>query len=178
MGTIYSQGNAPLTLLEAFRQLNDREPELARKLKLVFVGKWTRKFYSKISELGLTAQVEFISYLPHKEALKLAKKWDALALAIQGGIKGSEMVTPGRIYEYLYLKKPVLAMCPPDSDLSYLIKNSDAGEVVDYHNSPAIYKILTAWLSKGVPRYAFKNLEQYDRKLQTLEMMKFVDRFI
>ncbi|RMG63188.1 MAG: hypothetical protein D6715_11460, partial [Calditrichaeota bacterium] len=44
MGTIYSQGNRPLTLLQAVRCLKEEHPELARKLQLVFLGKWSPDF--------------------------------------------------------------------------------------------------------------------------------------
>ena len=178
MGTIYSQGNAPLTLLKAFSQLMEKEPKLAQNLRLIFVGKWTRGFYSTVASLNIHTQVEFIPYCPHKKALGLAKEWDVLALALHSGIEGSEMVTPGRIYEYLYLKKPVLAMCPLNSDLAYLIKESDAGKVVDYHDTRGILKTLSSWLTEGIPRYSFKNLAQYDRKVQSQELMKFINQFI
>ena len=119
MGTIYSQGNAPLTLLEAFSRLMGKKSVLAQNLRLIFVGKWTREFYSRVSALSISSQVEFISYRPHKEALALAREWDALTLAIQGGIDGSEMVTPGRIYEYLYLKKPIITLAEYKKGMKY-----------------------------------------------------------
>lgn len=178
MGTIYSQGNAPVTLLEAFSRLLEKEPQLAQKLKLIFIGKWTRAFHSKIASLNLDSQVELIQYSAHREALALAKEWDALALALHSGIAGSDMVTPGRIYEYLYLKKPVLAMCTLNSDLATLINKCDAGEVIDYQDVQGILDILTSWLRKGPRKYLFKNLSQYDRKIQSHEMMKFVDMFV
>lgn len=178
MGTIYSQGNAPITLLEAFSRLMEEEPQLARKLKLIFIGKWIRSFQSKVASLNIDSQVELIQYSPHREALTLAKKWDALALSLHSGLAGSDMVTPGRIYEYLYLKKPVLAMCSLNGDLAYLIKKSDAGEVIDYQDVQGILDILVYWLRKGPRKYLFNNLDQYDRKAQSQKMMKFVDLFV
>jgi hypothetical protein len=178
MGTIYSQGNAPITFLEAFSKLLQKEPQLARKLQLIFIGKWTRAFHSQVTSLNIRSQVKFNQYYPHREALAFAREWDALALALHSGIEGSEMVTPGRIYEYLYLKKPILSMCPPNSDLANLIRENDAGEVVDYQDTQGILKVLSSWLREGVPKYSFKNLAQYDRKLQSQEMMKFMDQFL
>jgi len=178
MGTIYSQGNAPITLINALSILRQKNSPLNQKLKLIFIGKWTESFYSWVMSQDIHSQVEFVPYLPHREALELARTMNALALALHSDLEGNELVTPGRIYEYLYLKKPILAMCAPKSDLAELVQNSNAGEVVDYRDTNGIVQILTRWLTTGVLSYSFKNLELFDRKLQTGELLEFIRQIL
>ncbi len=178
MGTIYSQGNAPYTLINALSVLKHQSNLLSQKLKIVFIGKWTRSFHAWVMSQTVHPQVEFIPYLPHRKALELARTMNALALALHSDLEGSELVTPGRIYEYLYLKKPVLAMCAPKSDLAGLVQKSNAGEVVDYQNTNGIVQILTRWLTTGISSYSFKNIELYDRQSQTDELLKFIRQIL
>jgi len=174
MGTIYSRGNAPYTLLRAVSILKRNDHQLSQKLRIVFMGKWTRSFYSWVQGLDIRSQVEFIPYQPHQKALELARDMNALALALHSQVPGSDLVTPGRIYEYLYLKKPILAMCALPSDLADLIQNNNAGEVVDYQDTGKIVEILSAWLMNGVTAYSYDHIESYDRRVQTVELLEFI----
>jgi len=110
LGTVYSQGNAPYSLLEALSRMKHDDPDLANRFRLVFVGKWAGNFLSRVSEYHVDDLLEWVDYLPHQELLRFARQLDALCLAIQTGLPGSENVTPGRIYEYLALHKPIRAL--------------------------------------------------------------------
>ncbi len=174
LGTIYSQGNRPLTLLQALGEMLGQSPELRRNFRLVFIGKWSPDFLARFRACPLETVTEFVPYLPHRRALAAAAEMDALALAIESRFPGSERVTPGRIYEYLALRKPVLAMCPPNSDLAELIRETRSGEVVPYDDVEAIKRVLAQWLTypdRSRENYAFLHLDQFERRVQTRELM-------
>ncbi len=148
MGTVYSQGNAPWPLLEALSELKAQgKDRLAERVKLVFIGKWAPNFVEKVRGYPVAGCIEWIGYRPHREALSLACKMDVLTLAIQSGLPGSENVTPGRIYEYLYLRKPILALCPTTSDIVDLIRKYKAGEAVPYADVTEIKSLLQKWVT-------------------------------
>lgn len=181
MGTVYSQGNAPLPLLDALTFIHQEEKEAGQKLRLVFIGKWVGEFLKKINEHPYRQYISLVDYLPHHQALAHAKSLDALALAVQSDLPGSAQVTPGRIYEYLYLQKPILAMCSPAGDLAWLIRECQAGEVVDYRQVRELVDVLKKWLRDPAAmkaNYTFQNLEQFHRRLLTVEMMKFIKSFL
>ncbi len=177
MGTVYSHGNAPLTLLEALEVLRNEKSDIAGKIGIMFIGKWTGEFLSVIEKSSIRDHIEFVDYVPHRKALEWCRDFDVLALAVQSNRKGSVSVTPGRIYEYLFLQKPVLAMCPPESDLAQLVKSCDAGEVVDYEDVQGIADILTDWVKNRASlseRYTYTGLEEFDRRHLTRQMMQFL----
>lgn len=179
MGTVYSQGNAPWTLLDALARMKKRNRGLKNKLKIVFVGKWAQNFIEKVRTWGLNEILEWQGYMSHCQALALATRFNALALAIESGVPGSENVTPGRIYEYLHLKKPILAMCSPNSDLARLVADGRAGEVVEYGDVSGIQKILDNWIQNRDSlsgRYLFLNSDAYHRRELTEDMMAFVEQ--
>lgn len=177
MGTIYSQGNRPDTLLEAVKELSG-EGAFRSHFRLTFLGKWSPDFRKTVEEKQVGEMVEFIPYLPHREALARAAGFDALALAIETGLPGSAGVTPGRIYEYLYLKKPILALCPLDSDLAELLRRCQAGEALDYNDREGIKRVLREWMAgRGdlKNRYRFTGVEEFSRVNQARQLAEFVE---
>jgi glycosyltransferase involved in cell wall biosynthesis len=177
MGTIYSQGNVPETLLDALAMLKKREADLAHRLQIVFLGKWTPEFEVLVAQKGLDELVKFMHYRPHREALAIAKDFDALALAVDSRQSGSRALTPGRIYEYLALKKPILAMCPPESEVAEIVQLTHAGEAVEYHNRERIAATLQKWLKNrdALPNiFTFRNIEQFNRKVQSEAFWQFI----
>ena len=178
LGTVYSQGNRPTALLRALQQRYAREPDLPSRFRLSFVGKWSPDFLTLVNEMGIDPLLQFIPYRPHREALALAARFDALALAIDGDLPGSAEVTPGRIYEYLYLRKPVLALCPKNSDLACLVRDNRAGEVLASDDVDGIERVLADWMTSRSllsQRYGNANLEIYSRPRQTEALMEFLE---
>lgn len=179
MGTVYSQGNSPEPLLAAVSELLKGNPDIENKLRIVFIGKWSNDFLKKIGIYKIDHLLEWVDYLPHIQALKVANSMDAFALAIEDRHSGSENVTPGRIYEYLYYKKPILAMCPLGSDIAWLIQNCQAGVVVEYNQRIAIKQILKKWIENKESindSYKFVHIEKYHRYNQAAQMLQFIDK--
>ncbi len=181
MGTIYSQGNAPNTLIEAISEIVKDNPQFADRIRIFFVGKWTNTFKSWVSGFNLASQINWVGYLEHREALNFISKMDFLTLAIQSDIAGSENVTPGRIYEYLYLRRPVLALCPLNSDLAGLINYTQSGLVFDYFDMEGMKATIVEWFENNVElisRFSFKKLEEFNRKKLTAQMISFVTKML
>jgi len=180
MGTIYSQGNRPITLLKALDELLKVDPGLKSKIKLIFLGKWSSDFLRLLEQHEIRDNIELISYLPHQKALQKAAEFDGLSLSIESDFPGSELVTPGRIYEYLRLGKPILAMCPLDSDLAFLIDKYHAGEVVEFSRIDAIKSVLKSWInnrSSLQQEYKPGDLEALSRPELTKTLLEFLKRF-
>jgi glycosyltransferase involved in cell wall biosynthesis len=180
MGTIYSQGNRPVTLLKAVDELLKDDPGLKSKIKLTFLGKWSSDFLKLLGQFEIRGNTELISYLPHQQALKKAAEFDALSLSIESNFPGSELVTPGRIYEYLRLHRPILALCPMNSDLAFLVREHNAGEAVEFERIDEIKSILKSWIenrSSLSQKYKFEKLDELDRFQLSKALLDFLQIF-
>lgn len=180
MGTIYSQGNRPISLLKALNELFNEKPEFRQTFKLVFLGKWSPDFLELIEQYEIGESIELIGYLPHREALKRAAEFDALSLTIESDFSGSELVTPGRVYEYLRLQKPILALCPPESDLAFLVRDHQAGEAIAFENVAEIKSVVLGWIenrSSFSDKYKFSHIEKINRCHLTKELLEFIKDF-
>ena len=177
MGTIYSQGNCPETLLKAISELKQQDEKLPEKLQLTFLGKWTAEFELQVSEMGLDDIVRWEKYRPHREALLRAAQFDALALAVDSRIPGSRQLTPGRIYEYLALRRPILAMCPVEGDLAHLVKSAKAGEIIEFTDVAAIKQCILDWLEnhpQHTGKYLIQHVGNYSRASLTKQLWAFL----
>ncbi len=180
-GTIYSHGNWPTPLLAIIRKWKQEEPHLARRIQLVFVGKWSQDFLRHLADFGLEEVISLEGYLPHRKMLQRAQEMDALCISHDSRPTGSAYITPGRIYEFLALRKPILALCHPESDIAHLVKQTQSGEVVEYTDSSGIEKILKSWLqqpSTFFREYHFRNIEQFSRRKQTAQILDLIRRFL
>ena len=176
-GTVYSQGNWPLPLLEAVKQLDERLKQTSRSLKIYFVGKWSGDFLERLQALKLDHRIEWVGYLPHQEMLLRAQQMDVLVISHQSGLTGSPYITPGRIYEFLRLRKPLLALCDLQSDIADLVRDCQAGEVVDYWDVETVRELLWNWVTdKSLLQktYTFRHLERFDRRKLTESFLEFV----
>jgi hypothetical protein len=181
MGTIYSQGNAPNTLIAVISEVLKDNPQLSDRLKIYFVGKWTKAFRAWTNAFNLDRQIKWVGYLEHREALKFISRMDFLTLAIHPDIPGSGNVTPGRIYEYLYLKRPIIALCPLESDLARLVHDTKSGLVFDYHDREGLRSTILNWFENeaGITsQFRFENLEEFNRYKLTTKMVNFVTKII
>ena len=79
---------------------------------------------------------EFTGFMPHARALHLAGRSDALLLLLSRE-RGRDVI-PSKTFEYMALKKPVLALVPPDGDAAKIIRESGIGLVVDFESVPDI----------------------------------------
>ncbi|SMP44191.1 Glycosyltransferase involved in cell wall bisynthesis [Neorhodopirellula lusitana] len=98
--------------VDAVVRLHELHPELTGRLELVLAGRRTPEQDAVLKPLDRTPVFLLRhDYLPHEEALQLAADADALLLLLSGD-EGAERVVPAKLFEYLALKLPVLAICP------------------------------------------------------------------
>jgi len=102
----YSQ---PRPLLQALTALVKQDPAWTRRIHFNFVGyDATASFASEVRACGLEEMITVAGYRPHREALQYLVDADALLLIALG--EADDPFIPGKTYEYLGAKKPVIAI--------------------------------------------------------------------
>ncbi|MCM2374826.1 glycosyltransferase [Aporhodopirellula aestuarii] len=111
-------------LVDAIVRLHVQDPDLVSRLDLVLAGRRTPEQDAVLKRLErTTVSVVRHDYLPHDEALKLAAGADGLLLLLSGDT-GAERVVPAKLFEYLTLQRPILAICPQGETRDLLSKYS------------------------------------------------------
>jgi glycosyltransferase involved in cell wall biosynthesis len=121
--------------------------------------------------------VTVLGYKSHKETVQCLVASDVLWLIIGEG-RGKDMMSTGKLFEYIGARKPILG-CVPNGVARSTILESGAGFVTDPYDvkgvEHAILQLYGLW-EKGelpVPRKEFT--ERYRRDLLTAELARIFE---
>jgi glycosyltransferase involved in cell wall biosynthesis len=116
-----------LKILETILKNN---PKLKDKLQIQFVGIVSQDIREQIQKHHLENVIKTINFVPHNKAIKFMQNSDALLLFSILSTNNKAILT-GKLFEYLMVKKPILAFTPIDSAASQVIQETKSGIVVD-----------------------------------------------
>lgn len=111
IGNIYAGTRHPVHLFEAVAEMNASSP-LAGHLRLDFYGHCPPEVAAKVTELGIGSIVTFHGTVGYLDSLRYAAEADLLLLI--DAPSDLSVFLPSKIVDYLMLKKPILALTPPE----------------------------------------------------------------
>ncbi len=168
IGSLLS-GRNPKFLWECFQELIEEDAEFKNSFQLRLVGKVSSEVIKSIKENKLEVHLELIPYVSHQEALRFQRKSQVLLLLEIDSIE-TRGIIPGKIFEYLNAKRPILAIGPENWDVQKILEVTGAGECFDYSDKEAVkvqLRKLFSEFKKGNLNSEPKNIAQYSRKMLT-----------
>jgi len=112
-------------------------------------------------------------YLPHDQSLSYSQEADILLL-VCGNEESSKEVYTGKVFEYLRLKRPIMAISPKESLVEELLEETKCGVNVEYNNVEKIQEVIlyyyNKWLKNEAVEIEAKNIEKYERKVLTKKL--------
>ena len=171
-GTFYSHINNPLPLFKAINQLDEKN-----KNKILFhhFGESQINLYKMISKFKLEDNVKLYGYLSHKDCLGKLNQMDALCFILDDRNQNSVNTIGGKVYEYLRLKKPILALVPENGEAADLIILTKSGKVISPQNTHMISEALKEWIG-GNTNFEFSDTEVYSREMQARQFLNVMNR--
>ena len=129
-GSVY--GDRELSVfLDGVELLLARRPDLREALRVDFVG-WLSTDNQAIAQwrfAPLEPVVRYLGYLPRPEAIAQQRSADAGLVLLADG-PGRDAVATGKLYEYIGLDLPILAVVPP-GEVRAVLDGLDWGVVAD-----------------------------------------------
>ncbi|WP_304458700.1 glycosyltransferase family 4 protein [Alicyclobacillus sendaiensis] len=125
-----------------------------------------------IHELGLEPVVEPLGYLPRREALARMLAADATLLIGDQSEQAKDYV-PGKLYEYLYAGRPILAMLR-EGEAADLIRREQAGIIVPPDHPDAIARAMLQLMEQPVAERRTWN-PAYSRRAQAQQLARLMD---
>lgn len=112
-------------LIRAIEILKNKYSIKPEQLKVSLWGMINEINIQQIKEHGLEQYFDISGYLPKEESLKKLKTATLLFLPLEkSNIQGQgTLFIPGKLYEYIKMQKPVLALCEPSDCMDILIKS-------------------------------------------------------
>lgn len=176
IGTLNAARN-PHTVWRVLSEICKEDVTFKTDLEIQLVGKVDFTVLENIEAEGLSGNLTKIDYLSHSEAIAKQQSSQVLMLLINntGNAKG---ILTGKFFEYLAAKRPILGIGPSDGDAAEILKEINAGVMVDFDDTEATRKSILEYYKR------FKNnslnveatsVERFSRRSLTGELAKHLN---
>ena len=152
---------------EAVKSLLEESTEIRSRLRVYFIGTKRGKYDSYIEHNNLTRHITYVNYVPHAEGVQYLAESDVLFFCQIPEYGSASVKLPGKLFEYLYMRKPILALTIPGVTTE-LLERAGLGVVVSPTDPQGIKRALRElydqWQQgkwKFVPDEAF--ISSFDR---------------
>jgi glycosyltransferase involved in cell wall biosynthesis len=167
-GTFY-YNRSPETMFRALALLGEQHPETRGRIELHLIGSARDVDAAMVRRMGLEQQVITRGYLAHRDTVQELVDADVLWLLIGRG-KGEEMMSTGKLFEYLGAMKPVLATIPEGAARQTLEKCGAAFFTApdDVEGiSGQIHALYQLHKNNRLPVPSYAYVSQFDRNILT-----------
>ena len=170
-----------LPFLTAVREVLAADPDARSLLRINFLGTKRQAHYdAAIEEFGIGDVIRFHAYMPHERVVQMVAESDALMLCQIPAKESGGMKLPGKMFEYLYTRKPILALTIP-GETTAVLDAARVGRVVNPNDTAGIRAELEQFLYEyrngGLQSRADeKVISSFDRKRQALRVAELLDR--
>ena len=158
-GLFAADGN-PLKLWDALAERCEADPDFRARLQIRLAGKVDAAITDAIRARGLGDNLVELGYLPHDETVREQRAADILLLPLRREPEYAK-VLPGKIFEYLAARRPVLGIGQEDGAAASVLRDAAAGEMFDWDKKEE----LLAFLDAEHPQTA--DIEKYTRRALT-----------
>ena len=169
-----------LPFFSMVRELADEDAGIRASLRVNFVGTRRGKYDDYLRDHQLDATVRYVDYVPHRVSLQYLAESDVLFLCQIPVYESASAKLSGKLFEYLYMRKPILALTLPGLTAD-ILSRSGLGTVVDPDDRAGIKEALRAlylgWRDgRPLPPVDDAYIGQFDRVRQAGHLAELFDR--
>jgi hypothetical protein len=164
----------PIELWKSLNELCKSETEFNNRLEIHLSGNIDPKVIASINSYEfLKDKLHLLGFLNHKDVIKAYSKTSLLLLLLFNSESGKGNY-PGKLFEYLATKLPILAFGPENSDVQNLLKNS-YGSYFSYDDSKNVKNEILSIFNKKI-KYKHIEDDRFTREKLTLDLVDILDK--
>lgn len=165
-------GRNPKVLWEVFREMLEQEEGFAAVFQLRLIGQVSQAVISSIEAHGLSQYLEVLPYVSHREAQRLQRQSQVLLL-LEIDREETRGIIPGKLFEYLYSTRPILAIGPDRWDVGKILEETGGGHCFRYSEKALlkgyVRELYAQYCNGGIPGNP-RPIESYSRKALTRKL--------
>ena len=172
----------PRFFLYSIKEIIEEDPTIKQRLGFVFIGFCHYKHKELVKRLGLEKIVSFISQLSPSETAKFLQEKTDVCLLFQRRSEGGKTAIPGKLYEYLASRKPILCMDDNGATTKFL-KSLGLDFNADYEDFKKIKTLIKEIINNYqeiANKYILdlKFIDNFNRKKQSGVLAKIFDKIL
>ena len=165
-GLFAADGN-PINLWDALAERCAADPVFRERLQIRLAGKVDAAVTEAVRARGLGGNLVELGYLPHDETVREQRAADILLLPLRREPEYAK-VLPGKIFEYLAARRPVLGIGQEDGAAAAVLRDATAGQMFDWDKKEE----LLAFLDAEHPQT--EGIEKYTRRALTAQLAELL----
>lgn len=177
IGSLLSERN-PTTLWRVFADLTRENSHFAADFVLCLAGKVSPEVLQSLEEVGLMPFLDLKGYVSHNEAISLQKS-SQLLLLLEINHPKTAGIIPGKLFEYLNARRPILALGYADWDAKNIIEATHAGKAPlydDYQQIKSAIEDFYTQYKNGTLHVSPQNIGFYHRKNLTKILAQIIKK--
>tara|TARA_B110000027_G_scaffold133808_1_gene163397 strand:- start:74 stop:1354 length:1281 start_codon:yes stop_codon:yes gene_type:complete len=172
------EGRNPHVLWKIISEMVNQSTEFSEAFQLNLIGHVSESVLDSIKFFGLDGYTRQMGYVSHSEAL-LYQKNTQLLLLIEEDSKETQYIIPGKLFEYMASKRPIIALGPKESDIQDILVSTCSGAYFKYTDAESLRICLIshfdAYKSNSLKVESI-GLEHYSRRRLTFKLSeKLID---
>ncbi|MGI9146225.1 MAG: glycosyltransferase family 4 protein [Chloroflexota bacterium] len=177
-GALY-YGRSLSAFLVAATRLVEAVPAFAHAFRLTLLGSLDRAARAELATCGLGERIDHRGQLDHTTTIQAMREADLLLL-VANTTPGAEATVPAKLFEYLAVGRPVLAIAPPASSTADVLNQTGGGWLARPGDPDAIAGVLhNAFIrhQEGSPALPeASQVARFDRRALTCELARVLNQ--
>lgn len=169
-------GRNPKNLWKVLSRLAREDAVFRNDLQLEFMGVVSQDVMDSLYQYELAPYVKLKGYGSHAEALRKQRRSQVLLLVEIDSVE-TKGIIPGKLFEYMAAKRPILAVGPKNWEAGEIINETCSGVVFDYRDESRLKEVLLDWYAafkEGKLAMPAKNIEKYSRRTLTKKLTELL----
>ncbi|MFA7116181.1 MAG: glycosyltransferase [Bacteroidales bacterium] len=175
---LFDIGRNPEKLWESLVELSVEIPEFKNDLLIRQIGKMDEAVRCQFKDLGLAKNFIDMGYMDHKDLAKYQLSSNILLLPLLHE-KESQSILPGKYFEYLAARKPLVCFGPKEGALAKSLEQTKSGKIFEWNEKEIlkqyVKQIYEDWIFRGkkLPEVGVENeIIKYSRRVETENICK------
>jgi len=169
-------GRNPEFLWKTLHDLVQNSIDFSKHFRLNLIGYISEAVLNSIRIYGLEAYTDYSGYVSHSEALEYQSRTQLLLL-IEENSKETKYIIPGKLFEYIASRRPIIAIGPDGSDIENIVTKSASGNYFRYEESELLSSVILGYFERYKRNDLYvepKEIEKYSRRNLTFELSKLL----
>jgi glycosyltransferase involved in cell wall biosynthesis len=153
----------------------------SKDLEIKMVGPTDITIKNALNENNLNENLNKIDYVPHSEVVNYLLGAQLLLLPIND-TPNSMGVIPGKLFEYLAARRPIICIGPLKGDSCRIINEAEAGYTFSFNNKPDLKSTLISLYNEftetGKVECSSKSIEKFSRRNLTGQMAELLNEIV